>query len=120
MGHAMTVSASPSALHTETDREIPPEILLTMFENIQESTTLRDLRLVNSRFEELVTPIWCRDVLLTPELVAQYGPDKAWSDHSMLQIQMTVHTRHVVIKKELNWVLVKRMLSTLRNLQSLL
>lgn len=116
----MTLSAAPSALPTESDRELPSEILLTIFENIQEPATLRDLRLVDSRFEELVNPIWCRDVLLTPELVAQYGPDKAWSNHSMLQIQMTVHTRHVVIKEELNWVLVKKMLSTLRNLQSLL
>ena len=116
----MTPFASPPALHTETEREIPPEILLTIFENIKEPATLGDLRLVTSQFEELVTPIWCHDVLLTPELVAQYGSDKAWSDHSILQIQMTVHTRHVVIKKELNWVLVKRMLSTLRNLQSLL
>ena len=66
------------------------------------STTLRNLRLVNSRFEELVIPIWCREVILTPDLVAQYGLDKAWSDHSMLQIQMTVHTSRMVIEKELD------------------
>ena len=112
--------ASPAVLDTETEREIPAEILLTIFENVQRSATLRDLRLVNSRFEELVTPIWCREVNLTPNLVAQYGLDKAWSDHSMLQVQMTVYTTHVVIKKELDWVLVKRMLATLKSLQSLL
>ena len=120
MDRATTPYACPPAFDTETEREIPPEILLTIFENIQETATLRELRLVNSRFEELVTPIWCREVILTPQLVVQYGLDKTWSDHSMLQVQMTVHTSHVVIKKELDWVLVKRMLSTLRNLESLL
>ena len=120
MDNAMTTCASPPASDTETKRQLPPEVLLTVFEGIHDRATLRHLRLVSSQFEELLTPIWCREVVLTPGLVAQYSLDKAWSDHTILQIQMTVHTRHVIIKKELDWHLVKRMLSTLRNLQSLL
>ena len=107
----MTSTASP---------EIPPEILLTIFENISDPATLRHLRLVSSRFEELVTPIWCQEVILTPGLVAQYGLNRGWAEHSILQIQMTVHTKQVIIKKDLDWLLVKRLLSTLKNLQSLL
>ncbi len=120
MDHGMRTVASPPATDAETKRQLPPEILLTVFESIQDRATLRQLRLVSSQFEYLLTPIWCREVVLTPGLVAQYSLDKAWSDHSILQIQMTVHTRRVIIKKELDWLLVKRMLSTLRNLQSLL
>lgn len=116
----MTPFGSQPVLDTETERQFPSEVLLTVFENVQGQATLRNLRLVSSQFEELVTPIWCRQVVLSQELVAQYGLNKAWSDHSMLQVQMTVHTQHVVIKKELDWVLVKRLLSTLRNLESLL
>ena len=121
----MVLFASPlpldtPALDTEAGRQFPSEILLTIFENIQDPATLRHLRLVNSQFEGLVTPIWCRQVVLTPGLVAQYGLNKAWSDHSMLQVHFTAHTQHVVIKKKLDWLLVKRLLSTLKNLQSLL
>ena len=32
---------------------------------------------------------------------------------------MTVHTRYVIIKEELDWLLVNRLLSTLKNLESL-
>ena len=100
--YAMTSTASP---------QIPPEILLTIFENISEPATLRHLRLVSSQFEELVTPIWCQEVILTPEFVAQYSLNKGWADYSILQIQMTVHTKHVMVKKELDWLLVNRLLS---------
>ena len=116
----MTPFTSQPALDTETESHFPSETLLTIFENVQEQATLRNLRLVSSRFEELVTPICCRQVVLSPDLVAQYGSNKTWSDHSMLQVQMTVNTQHLVIKKELDWVLVKRLLSTLHNLESLL
>ena len=119
MAYAMTSPAAPPALDTER-MQFPPEILLTIFENFQDQETLRNLRLVSSQIEELVTPIWRREVILTPELVAQYSPDKEWAEYSILQVQMTVHTRHVIIKKELDWLLVKRLLSTLKTLQSLL
>ena len=110
--------ASPTALDI-AKWQFAPEILLTIFENISGQATLRYLRLVSSQFEELVTPIWCRQFILTPDLVAQYSLDKGWADHSILQIQMTVHTKHVIFKKELDWLLVNRLLSTLKNLQLL-
>ena len=115
---AMMSLASPTALDI-AKWQFAPEILLTIFENISDQATLRHLRLVSSQFEELVTPIWRRQVILTPELVAQYSLDKGWADHSILQIQMTVHTKHVIFKKELDWLLVNRLLSTLKNLQLL-
>ena len=111
---------APSSLAPPPASQLPPEILLGIFEDIQDQRTLRNLRLVSKQFDELVTPIWCREVVLTPNIVAQYSLNKGWADHSILQVQRTVHTRHVVIKKELDWLLVNRLLSTLRNLQSLL
>ena len=125
MDRAMVLFASrlpleTPALGTDAGRQFPSEILLAIFENVQDAATLRHLRLVNSQFEELVTPISCRQVVLSPELVAQYGLNKAWSDHSMLQVNLTTHTRQVIIKKQLDWLLVKRLLSTLKNLESLL
>ncbi|KAK0516247.1 hypothetical protein JMJ35_000850 [Cladonia borealis] len=73
MDHATSSLASPPASNTKMQSQLPPEILLTIFEDVQDQRTLRHLRLVSSRFEELVTPIWCREVILKPELVAQYG-----------------------------------------------
>ena len=100
--------------------QVPPEILLIILENVKDQRTVRNIRLVSTQFEELMTPIWCREVVLTPDIVAQYSLDRGWADHSMLQVQRTVHTRRVIIKKELDWLLVSRLLSTLKNLQSLL
>ena len=111
--------ASPTALDI-AKCQFAPEILLTIFENISDQATFRHLRLVSTQFEELVTPIWCQTVILTPGLVAQYSLDKGWADHSILQIHLTVHTRKVVIKEDLDWLLVKKLLSTLKNLQALL
>ena len=114
MDRATLILAPPPA------SQLPPEILLNIFEDIQHQHTFRNLRLVSRQFDQLITPIWCREVVLTPDIVAQYTLNKGWADHTILQVQMTVHTRHVIIKTELDWVLVNRMLSTLRNLKSLL
>lgn len=120
MDYSTSSLASLPALETNMERQLAPEILLTIFEVIQDQPTLRHLRLVSKQFEELVTPIWCREVVLTPDIVAEYSLREGWADHSILQVQRTIHTKQVIIKKELNWLLVNRLLSTLKNLQSLL
>ena len=91
MDNDMTSPATPPASDTETTMQVPPEILLTIFENIQDQATLQHLRLVSSRFEELVTPIWRREVILTPELVAQYSRDKERACYSILGAAVRPH-----------------------------
>ena len=68
-----------------TGARLPPDILMMILEEFQAMDSLRPLCLVSIQFEDLLAPILYLHVVLTGEIVVQYGEyiyKKRLSDYS--------------------------------------
>lgn len=114
----MLASSAPSDLTLEV-LELPADVILTILEDLHNIQGISNLRIVSKQFDALVTPLSYRHVHLTDRILAPFAlnPD-ASSVQQQVAHDVKNHTRHLTIKRSLDWMLVAKLLKSLNNLQS--
>lgn len=92
--HPSLISSSTSRVQEHllpTTPKVPPEILLHIFEDLQQSEPLSELRLVNQNFYTYATTIYYRHVTLTDKVVTAFSSKKAESPRELIQRKIVGH-----------------------------
>ncbi len=120
--------------------QLPHELLIMIFEKLGETPDMARLRLVSRKFESLAAPIFYRHMTLTPALIANFAPKvyykpdwnryksperrskHLFSSEKLYKYsshqEMMLHTKHLTIKKSLDWESVLDLVKILHNLRS--
>ncbi len=97
-------------------------MLLTILEELYDLQDFSNLRLVSKQFDALVVPLSYRHVHLTDRIVGMFASKQETYDLSITQVQVAGdvrnHTRHLTIKRALDWSSVARLVESLTHLQS--
>ena len=98
---------------------LPPEILIIIFEELQANPVLPGFRFVSHQFDALIAPILYHRITLTWDIARAFGNSSKISDWSPGQLQLSLHTRYVVVDQRIPWSLVCDMLLSLEKLDCL-
>ena len=91
--------------------------LIVILEQVQDVKFLPSFRLVSRQFDALVSPMMYHQVRLNLNIVEKFClPINYWT---LAQLQMSAHTRDVVVNRRLSLPLVENMLMSLERLENL-
>ena len=102
--------------------ELPADVILTILEEIHKKQGISHLRVVSKQFDSLIIPLSYRHVHLTERIVAPFALEQELHDPLVVQLQVARdvkhHTRHLTVKRNLDWSLVAKLIQSLVNLRS--
>jgi hypothetical protein len=98
---------------------LPPELLINIFEEIQRTQTLNNLRLVSHQFDALVAPILFRRMNLTWDIAQEFQRSADPASWTTQQLQVIHHTRHFVVDQTLSWPFIGSTLVSVQRLEHL-
>ncbi|KAL2036711.1 hypothetical protein N7G274_010583 [Stereocaulon virgatum] len=98
---------------------LPPELLTNIFEEIQRTQILKNLRLVSHQFDALVAPILFRRINLTWDIAQEFQRSADSAGWTTQQLPVIHHTRHFVVDQALSWPFIGSTLLAVRRLEHL-
>lgn len=118
---AMDAPSTPSSLFLGT-QELPADVILIILKDLHEIQQISNLRVVSEQFDALVAPLSYRHVHLTDRIVAPFALKHELYDPSIVQLQVardvSNHARSLTINRNLDWSLVAKLITSLKNLRS--
>ncbi|KAL6713104.1 hypothetical protein ACLMJK_009225 [Lecanora helva] len=112
-------SRSAKSQNELTVPRLPPEILVLILEQLEGKRELGNARFVSRQFEDLVVPIFYRQMRLTVGILVhvgvEYNPMGKASD--LFSQKMITHTEHLTIGLVSDWRLVISLVMRLENLK---
>lgn len=113
---------SPRERTFKAQATLPTEILELIFEELQKSSSLANVRLVSVQFNEIATPIAYRQVTLTDQILASFSLSKYLFDHTISQLRVAhdvrFYTRHISIDRCLDKDLLKELLRSMKDIRN--
>lgn len=102
---------------------LPLDVLLMVFEQIRDTPSFPNLRLVTKQFKALVTPIFYRHITLTTKILSNFIRSKdipfSTSPHFEIRHYIRHYTENISISTKVDSHLAARLLRSLKNLRQI-